>query len=127
MIDLILLEIFLVPFKVVLRLTWPSFLWALSTLQWIPFVHMGRDNVVYFLYWTILEGLNGGSVGKMAMKIRVTTLNGQPTDLAHIAIQSLGNAFVLPLGGIIGLILYPTKRQRRFNYISETLIVKKSR
>jgi uncharacterized RDD family membrane protein YckC len=67
------------------------------------------------------------NVGKMAMKIRVITLNGQPTDLAYIAIQSLGKAFVLPLDGIIGLILYPTKRQRRFNYISETLIVKKSR
>jgi hypothetical protein len=63
----------------------------------------------------------------MAMKIRVTTLNGQPTDLAHIAIQSLGKAFVLPLDDIIGLIFYPKKRQRRFNYISETLIVKKSR
>jgi hypothetical protein len=63
----------------------------------------------------------------MAMKIRVITLNGQPTNLAHIAIQSLGKAFVLPLDSIIGLILYPTKRQRRFNYISETLIVKKSR
>ena len=88
---------------------------------------MGRDNVVYFLYWTILKGLNGQSFGKMAMKIRVTTLNGQPTDLVHIAIQSLGKAFVLPLDGIVGLILYPTKRQRFFSYIFETLIVKKSR
>jgi len=126
-IDLILLGIFLAPIKVVLRLAWPGFLWAPSALQWIPFVHMGLDNVVYFLYWTVMEGINGQSVGKMAMKIRVTTLNGQPTDLAHVAIQSLGKAFLLPLDCIIGLILYPTKRQRLFNYISETLIIKKSR
>jgi uncharacterized RDD family membrane protein YckC len=73
-----------------------------------------------------MEGINGQSVGKMAMKIRVTALNGEPTDLVHAAIQSLGKAFLLPLDCIIGLILYPTKRQRLFNYISETLVVKTS-
>jgi uncharacterized RDD family membrane protein YckC len=125
-IDLILLGIFLTPIKVVLRLAWPGFLWAPSALQWIPFVHLGLDNIIYFLYWALMEGINGQSVGKMAMKIRVTALNGEPTDLVHAAIQSLGKAFLLPLDCIIGLILYPTKRQRLFNYISETLVVKTS-
>ena len=126
-IDLILLGIFLTPIKIVLRLAWPGFLWAPSALQWIPFVHLGLDNIVYFLYWTFMEGINGQSIGKMAMKIRVTTLNGEPTDLVHAAIQSLGKAFLLPLDCIIGLILYPTERQRLFNYISETLVTKTSR
>jgi uncharacterized RDD family membrane protein YckC len=121
------LRVFLTPIKFVLRLAWPGFLWAPSALQWVPFVHLGLDNVVYFLYWTVMEGINGQSVGKMAMKIRVTTLNGEPTDFVHAAIQSLGKAFLLPLDCIIGLILYPGKRQRLFNYISETLVVKKSR
>jgi uncharacterized RDD family membrane protein YckC len=95
-------------------------------LQWIPFIHMGLDNVVYCLYWTVMEGIKGQSVGKMALRIRVTTRNGAPVDLAHAAIQSGDKAFLLPLDCIVGVLLYPTERQRLFNYISETLVVKTS-
>lgn len=87
----------------------------------------GLDNVIYFLYWTFMEGTSGQSIGKMAMKIKVTRLNGEPIDMAQAAIESLGKAFLLPIDCIIGWILYQTRNQRLFNYISETITVQTSR
>lgn len=79
---------------------------------------------IFFLYWTILEGSVGQSIGKMVIKIKVMQLDGRPTNLVYAAIESLGKAFLLPLDCLIGWILYPDRRQRLFNYISETMIVK---
>ena len=74
-----------------------------------------------------MEGIYGQSIGKMVMKIRVTQLGGARTDLVHAAIGSIGKAFLLPIDCIVGWIMYPTKKQRLFNYLSETIVVKVSR
>lgn len=69
---------------------------------WIPFVDFGLSNIVYFLYWTLMEGSYGRSIGKMVMRIKVVRVRGEPMDLAHAALESLGKAFVLPLDCILG-------------------------
>ena len=74
-----------------------------------------------------MDGTNGQSIGKSVMRIKVMQLNDKPVDLSHAAIESLGKAFLLPLDCIIGWLLYPKKKQRLFNYISETIIVRISR
>ena len=122
LIDMIILGILLGPW-----ITLPGFIWAPYFPRWIPFVDFGSKNVIYFLYWTLMEGVYEQSIGKMAMKIKVTQLDGKRTDVVHALIESLGKAFLLPVDCIIGWILYPTKRQRLFNYISETVIVKMSK
>ena len=71
-----------------------------------------------------MEGIYGQSIGKMAMKIKVTKLDGKPVDLKYAAIESIGKAFLLPIDCIIGWILYKDKNQRLLNYISETIVVK---
>ena len=71
-----------------------------------------------------MEGLYGQSLGKMVMKIKLTKLDGQPINLPSAAIESIGKAFLLPIDVIIGLILYENKKQRLFNYLSETLVAK---
>lgn len=119
LIDVIILGILFGPW-----IALPAIVWAPPYLRWIPFVDFGSRNVIFFLYWTFMEGIFGQSIGKMAMKIRVTQLNGKPTDIIHAAIESLGKAFLLPIDCIIGWFLYVTKRQRLFNYLSETIIVK---
>ena len=126
-IDIIIIGIFLSLIKFLIGVTWPSFTWAPNIFRLIPFVDFGLDNVIYFLYWTFMEGTNGQSIGKMAMKIKVTMLNGEPIDMAHAAIESFGKAFLLPIDCIIGWILYQTRNQRLFNYISETITGKTSR
>ena len=127
LIDIILLGIFLSMMKFFVFIAWPSFIWAPDFLRWIPFVDFGMDNVIYFLYWTLMEGLNGQSIGKSVMRIKITQLNDKPVDLVHAAIASLGKAFLLPVDCIIGWLLYPGKKKRLFNYISETIIVRISR
>lgn len=125
LIDVVILGAILLPIKWLLTpVGWPAFIWAPIFLRWIPFVDLGFDSVIFFLYWTVMEGSYGQSIGKMIMKLRVTQIDGKPTDPFHAAIESLGKAFLLPIDCIIGWILYPRKRQRFFNYISGTITVR---
>ena len=127
LIDIILLGIFISVIKFFIWIAWPTFVWAPDFLRWIPFVDIGLDNVIFFLYWTFMDGKTGQSIGKSVMKLKVTQLNDKPIDLTHAAIESLGKSFLLPLDCIVGWLLYPKKKQRLFNYISETVIIKISR
>ena len=90
----------------------------------IPFIDPGFDNFAYFLYWTVMEGVYGQSIGKMVMRLRVIRMNGERTDLPHAAVESIGKAFLLPIDCLIGWILYPQNKQRLFNHISETIVIK---
>jgi uncharacterized RDD family membrane protein YckC len=82
---------------------------------------------MYFLYWTFMEGTYGQSLGKMVMGIRIVRLNGEHADLSRAALESIGKAFLLPIDLILGWALHPRKRQRIFNYLSETVVVRASR
>jgi len=125
LIDMVILGAIIAPLKwFVAWMIWPWEPWVPRFMSWIHFIDLGPSSVIYFLYWTFMEGGYGQSIGKMIMKIKVTRLNGEPIDMAHAAIESLGKAFLLPIDCIIGWILYPTKKQRLFNYISDTIIVK---
>lgn len=96
----------------------PNFPW------WIPFFNFGPNGLVLFLYWTFMEGTYGQSFGKMVMRIKVTRLDGRPAGIGPAVLESLGKAFLLPLDLLIGWALHPRKRQRIFNYISETIVTK---
>jgi len=123
LIDMIILGVLLVWFSLP-GFYWIPRDWGVIVPKWIPFVHLGFRNLVYFLYWAILEGMYGQSVGKMALRMKVTHLDGGPIDVGRAAIQSIGKAFLLPIDCIIGWVMYPQKQQRLFNYISETVVVK---
>jgi len=104
---------------------WMPHMWGAAVPNWIPFVDLGFRNVVYFVYWMFLEQMYGQSVGKMALKIRVADLDGEPLSMQQAALQSIGKAFLLPLDCLLGWFLYPSKQQRLFNYLSETVVLKK--
>jgi uncharacterized RDD family membrane protein YckC len=87
-----------------------------------PFFSLG--SVAHFLYWTLMEGTNGQSVGKMAMHLKVTNLNGTKITMGQAALETLGKAFLLPIDLILGWILYPGSRQRLFSYLSRTIVVR---
>lgn len=91
---------------------------------WLPFFNFNLGGVIYFLYWMLMDGLYGQSFGKMVMRIKVTRLDGNPINMGAAALESVGKAFLLPLDCLLGWLLYPKKRQRIFNYISETIVVK---
>ena len=72
----------------------------------------------------MIEGIYGQSIGKMIMKLKIIRLNGGRMGMSQAAVESIGKAFLLPLDCLIGWLLYPDKKQRLFNYISETIVIK---
>ncbi len=104
--------------------TFPGYMMIPHIPRWIPFADLGTRNILYFLYWTFMEGAFGQSIGKIVMKIKVTRLDGKPIGMGQAAIESIGKSFLLPIDCLIGWIFFSSKKQRLFNYISETIIVK---
>jgi len=86
--------------------------WAEST-QYIP------TSILFFVYWTILEYKTGQTIGKKILNLKVTNIYGKKPGLKGIMISSFGKAFLLPIW-----ILTNEKRQRVFNKLGDTLIVK---
>lgn len=54
----------------------------------------GSDARIMFIYWTALEGYRGQSLGKRAMNIKVTGMDGQKIGYGTAALESFGNAFI---------------------------------
>ena len=99
--------------------------WGGDMMNWIPFVDFGFRNIIYFVYWFFMEQTYGQSLGKMAMRIEVTDIDGDRLDMNQAAIQALGKAFLLPLDLILGWIMYPSMQRRLFNNLSKTVVLKK--
>jgi len=93
-------------------------------IWWSGLFNFSSSGVIFFLYWLFMEGAYGRSIGKMVMRLRVTRLDGKPITFVQSAIESVGKAFILPLDFLIGLFLYPKRRQRVFSYLSETIVVR---
>ena len=91
--------------------------WAEST-QYIP------TSILFFVYWTILEYKTGQTIGKKILNLKVVNIDGKKPDLKGIMISSFGKSFLLPIDVILGWFLTNVKRQRVFNKLGDTLIVK---
>ena len=91
--------------------------WAEST-QYIP------TSILFFVYWTILEYKTGQTIGKKILNLKVVNIDGKKPDLKGIMISSFGKSFLLPIDVILGWFLTNAKRQRVFNKLGDTLIVK---
>jgi uncharacterized RDD family membrane protein YckC len=63
-------------------------------------------------------------IGKRLLKIKTTDLTGGKIDTKSAIIESFGKAFLLPLDVVLGWIFTNNKRQRIFNRISNTIVIK---
>ena len=103
--------------------------WTIS-LYWDLFhgdlFSIGVPTALFFLYWMIMEGYRGQSVGKMVMNLKVVSRNGSAIQFGTAAIESLGKAFfpVLALDCLIGWLGMPGTKLRVFNRISNTIVIK---
>lgn len=77
-----------------------------------------------FIYWTATEGYRGQSLGKMVLNIAVAGSIGEDIRYKDAAIESFGKAFLLPLDCLICWFYFREKRQRLFNRISDTIVIK---
>ena len=81
-------------------------------------------SIVFFFYWLILESKTGQSIGKMALHLKITNLRGEKADIKSIAVSSFGKAFLLPIDVIIGRLVTNKNRQRIFNKLGKTIVIK---
>ncbi len=94
-------------------------------INWVPFFNFSLHGLLLFLYWTLMDGFYGQSIGKMVMKLRITNTAGRYISMSEAALESVGKAFFLPIDFLIGLFLYPKRRQRVFNFLSKTIVIRK--
>ena len=97
---------------------------SLYRLEFIRLEDLGVHGVLMFFYWTLLEGYNGQSLGKMALNLKVTDKTGRKIGFKKAALESLGKAFLLPLDCLIGWLAMPGSKLRLFNRISSTIVIK---
>ena len=125
---------YLIDLAILLVLTswmvWPRCEWIPHSIgssipRWMPYGDFGFRTLIFFLYWAILEGLYGQSVGKKMIGIKTTRLDGSPAGFSKAAIESIGKAFLAPIDLVVGLILYGD--ERLFSRLSGTIVVKVER
>ena len=81
-------------------------------------------SVMFLSYWIILEYKTGQTIGKKMFNLKITNSQGEKPSLIGVIISSFGKSFILPIDMILGLIITNEKRQRIFNKLGDTLIIK---
>ena len=87
-------------------------------------LHYLISSLIFFAYWTYFESTSGQSIGKRLLNIKTMELSGNKVEIKFAAIESFRKSFLLPLDVILGWIFTNNKRQRIFNKISNTIVVK---
>ena len=122
LVDFILVVLFLNIVRGIFEPVWRlPLLWDFG--HW-EFFAIGFETIFFFGYWTIMEGFRGQSIGKMVMNLKVVNRDGTKITYGSAAIESLGKAFFLPLDCLIGWLAMPDTKQRVFNRISGTIVIK---
>jgi uncharacterized RDD family membrane protein YckC len=125
LIDLILIILFLNVVRGIIQpLGWDiNLLWDYK--HWDLF-EIGFQTFIFYLYWTVAEGYQGQSIGKMVMNLRTVNRDGSRLKYPMAAVASLGKAFlpVLVLDCLIGWLAMPGTKLRLFNRISNTIVIK---
>ena len=81
-------------------------------------------SVMFFAYWIILEYKTGQTIGKKMFNLKIVNNLGEKPSLIGVIISSFGKSFILPIDTILGWIITNEKRQRVFNKLGNTLIIK---
>jgi len=81
-------------------------------------------SLLFLGYWIILEYKTGQSIGKKILHLKVVNIDGKSPPLLGVIISSFGKSFLLPIDMILGLIFTNQKRQRIFNKIGDTIVIK---
>lgn len=87
-------------------------------------LHYVLSSSIFFAYWTYFEHTSGQSIGKRLLKIKSTDLSGNRIDIKNAALESFGKSFLLPIDVILGWLFSNNKRQRIFNKLSNTVVIK---
>ena len=81
-------------------------------------------SALFFVYWVILEYKTGQTIGKKILNLKSVNIYGKNPSLKGVLISCFGKSFLLPFDVILGWILTNEKRQRIFNKLGDTIVVK---
>ena len=81
-------------------------------------------SVMFLAYWIILEYKTGQTIGKKMFNLKIVNNLGERPSLIGVIISSFGKSFILPIDIILGWIITNEKRQRIFNKLGNTIIIK---
>ena len=81
-------------------------------------------SVMFLAYWIILEYKTGQTIGKKMFNLKIVNNLGEKPSLIGVIISSFGKSFILPIDIILGWIITNEKRQRIFNKLGNTLVIK---
>lgn len=125
---------------IIIILFWNIVIGIFATIWKLPFLWefrhgelpvFGLEILLIFLYWTIMEGFRGQSIGKMVMNLKVVNRDGSKISYRTAAIESFPKAFLSPplitiliLDCLIGWLAMPGTKLRVFNRISNTIVIK---
>ncbi len=88
---------------------------------------MAIYGLLAFLYFAVLEGYKGATIGKMVMKVKVVREDGSPCGIGPAIIRNILRIVdSLPFLYIIGMILISrsTKKQRLGDSVAKTVVIK---
>ncbi|MCD6485415.1 MAG: RDD family protein [Candidatus Odinarchaeota archaeon] len=60
---------------------------------------------ILWIYWTLLEGYRGQSIGKMLLGIKIVKTDRGIVQLHDSAISAFGKAFILPIDLLVGILM----------------------
>lgn len=86
--------------------------------QYIP------TSAIFFVYWIVLEYKTGQTIGKKILNLKSTNMYGKPPSLKGVLLSCFGKSFLLPLDVVLGWILTNQNRQRVFNKLGDTIVIK---
>jgi uncharacterized RDD family membrane protein YckC len=81
-------------------------------------------SLIFLAYWTYFESTSGQSLGKRIFHLKTVGITGQTVNIRDVLLESFGKSFLLPIDLILGWIFTNDKRQRIFNRVSNTIVVK---
>ncbi|MDH3618032.1 MAG: RDD family protein [Nitrosopumilus sp.] len=81
-------------------------------------------SLLFFSYWIISEYKAGQSIGKKILHLKIVNIDGKSPSFLGVVISSFGKSFLLPIDLVLGLIFTNQKRQRIFNKIGDTIVLK---
>jgi uncharacterized RDD family membrane protein YckC len=119
--------IFLILFFVLGAAMFGSFTFNVYGAEALSFISIYL--LLFFLYYIVLEGALGATVGKMLAKIKVVREDGSPCGFGPAVVRNILRIVdALPFLYIVGLVLMSRsdKKQRLGDRIAKTVVVKPS-
>ncbi len=122
----------LIDFLIISSISWAIFasIFGATNFEWNEDTMFSEStsyipaSLLFFGYWIILEYKGGQSIGKKILHLKVINIDGKSPSLLGVIISSFGKSFLLPIDMILGLIFTNQKRQRIFNRIGDTIVIK---